>query len=167
MAGHCFKYFPNKEKQVLLGQTELNSEDWSSTRKLINISYVIAHPKYDNKSAYFDFGIIYTDEDITFNSAIKPILLSDRPVGKKGFLLDKEREVGLAGWGKESPSSKTKKMETILRYSPLTIYSNDYCYEKYHIKGHAKIANLRKKMLPFFTTGQTICAGSSVRINQT
>ena len=161
-AGHCFKYFPQMKKQVLLGQTELNSEDWSATRILINIRNVTAHPNYNNKSAYCDIGIIYTDEDIIFNNAIQPILLSDKPAENIDFLLNKEREVGLAGW---ADPSKTKTKETKLKYTPLTIYSNDYCDDKYHINGDAKIADERKTMLPIFATGQTICAGSSVRNN--
>ena len=68
-------------RQVLLGQSDLNNENWSENRQLINITEVKMHEKYDRTAAYFDIGIIFTEDDIKFTDEAKPICFSDKHFG--------------------------------------------------------------------------------------
>ena len=77
-AGHCIRSHESNRK-VLLGQTELNSDTFETSRQVLNIERVEQHPKYDNTTAYYDIGLIYTIEEIEFNEAAQPICLPLMP----------------------------------------------------------------------------------------
>ena len=77
-AGHCIRSHESNRK-VLLGQTELNSDTFETSRQVLNIERVEQHPKYDNTTAYYDIGLIYTIEEIEFNEAAQPICLPSMP----------------------------------------------------------------------------------------
>ena len=77
-AAHCIRSHESK-RQVLLGQSELNSDTFETSRQLLNIAKVEQHPKYNNKTAYYDIGLIYTTEEIAFTEAAKPICLPSMP----------------------------------------------------------------------------------------
>ena len=48
-AAHCLRNH-NSNFQILLGQSNLNSETFGQYRQLVSVSRVEQHPKYDNKS---------------------------------------------------------------------------------------------------------------------
>ena len=50
----------------MLGQSDLNAENPTNYQQVIDISHVEPHPDYDNVSAYYDIGLIFTQEDIEF-----------------------------------------------------------------------------------------------------
>ena len=156
-AAHCLKTHESKRK-VLLGQSVLDSETFEITRQLLNIARVEQHPKYNNETAYFDIGLIYTSEEIEFNEAVQPICLPTRP-SQNPDNLDGNLAI-LAGWGQESVNGNRKK--STLRRIPLAIFSQEQCHHKYDLRGNADDAKARAKFLPNMFTSQTICAGSSV-----
>ena len=121
-AAHCIRSHESKRK-VLLGQSVLDSETFEITRQLLNISKVEQHPEYDNKTAYFDIGLIYTLEEIEFNEAVKPICLPTTPSQN---LDDLHGNLAvLAGWGQESVNGNREKVT--LRRIPLAIFSKEQC----------------------------------------
>ena len=144
-------------KQVLLGQSDLNDKTWSANRQEVNIKNVTIHEKYDGSSAYFDIAIIFTEEAIAFNDAVRPICLPNQPFEHNEFL---KKHCGLAGWGQKPELDKDNVK---LSFRHLQIYGQDTCDKKYDIQGESKIAQDRKKMLPNLFTDQIICAGSKVR----
>ena len=126
-AAHCFKKRDLTNFQVLLGQSNLNSQLEQSTRQLIDISKVEQHPKYDNVSCYFDIGLIYTAKPIVFNDAVKPLCLPEKRSDIMHGL-----STSLAGWG---ATSERNRKELILRDINLAIYSKEKCNKKYDITG--------------------------------
>ena len=158
-AAHCIRHHESNKK-VLVGQSLLDSETFETTRQLLNISKVEQHPEYDNKTAYFDIGLIYTLEDIEFNAAVKPICLPTTPSLNSNDLHG--NYALLAGWGQESVNGNREKVS--LRRIPLAIFSQEQCHHKYDLRGNADDAKKRAKFLPDMFTSQTICAGSSVSL---
>ena len=142
-------------RQVLLGQSDLTNEIWSENRQVIDIKNITIHEKYDGTAAYFDIGIIFTEEDIKFTDEAKPICFSDQPFVPKQLL---KQHFGLVGWEKRTESGNNIK----LSFSHLQVYSQENCNEKYDIQGESSIAQDRKKMLPNLLTQETFCAGSKV-----
>ena len=162
ISAHCLRSH-DANRQLLLGQSELNGEIWSPNRQLVNISAVIMHPSYNNVTAYFDIGKIYTAKAIKFNKAVQPIHLYDQPFENNAFAT-KFREYGIAGWGLESPQLNTKSdLKPKLRYSHLLPYSNKYCDNLYRISGTGNDAKERERFLPNLMTLQTFCAGSAIQ----
>ena len=156
-AAHCIRSHESKRK-VLLGQSVLDSETFEITRQLLNINKVEQHPEYDNETAYFDIGLIYTLEEIEFNEAVKPICLPTTPSQN---LEDLHGNLAvLAGWGQESENGNREKLT--LRRIPLAIFSQETCHRKYDLTGSSDDAKSRAKFLPNMFTNQTICAGSYV-----
>ena len=139
-----------------MGQSDLNNENWSENTQLINITEIKMHEKYDKKAAYFDLGIIFTEEDIEFTDEAKPICLSEQPYKPEQLL---KKHFGLVGWEKETDLENNFK----LSFSTLEVYNQKSCNEKYDIQGESSIAQGRKKMLPNLFTKETFCAGSKVR----
>ena len=138
-----------------MGQSDLTNENWSENRQLIDIKDIKMHEKYDGTAAYFDIGIIFTEEDIEFNDEAKPICFSDQPFVPEQLL---KHQFGLVGWEKRTESRNDIK----LSFSHLQVYSQETCNEKYDIQGESPIAQDRKKMLPNLLTQETFCAGSKV-----
>ena len=156
-AAHCIRSHESKRK-VLVGQSVLDSEQFEITRQLLNVNKVEQHPEYDNETAYFDIGLIYTSEEIEFNEAVQPICLPTTPSQKSDEL---EGNLALlAGWGQESVNGNREKVS--LRRIPLAIFSQEQCHHKYDLRGNADDAKKRAEFLPDMFTSQTICAGSSV-----
>ena len=110
------------------------------------------HEKYDGTAAYFDIGIIFTEEDIEFTDEAKPICFSDQPFEPEQLL---KQHFGLVGWEKRTESGNNIK----LSFSHLQVYSQETCNEKYDIQGESSIAQDRKMMLPNLLTQETFCAG--------
>ena len=156
-AAHCLKTHEGK-RQVLLGQSVLNSDSWEVSRQVLNIERVEPHPKYNNISAYYDIGLIYTTEDITFNEAVQPVCLPTLP-SQNSDHLDGNLAI-LAGWGLESEDGNRER--TTLRRLPLAVFSNETCHQKYDLTGGSDAARNRKTFLPHMFTNQMMCAGSSV-----
>ena len=164
-AAHCIRGHSNdSEFQIMLGQSDLNAESPTNYQQVIEISHVEPHPDYDNVSAYYDIGLIFTEEDIEFNIVTQPLCLSDQTHSDTIFLNDKS--VYLAGWGRGNPLKKHRD-ESTLRQIQLTVFNQDYCYDKYDISGGSDASKQRKKFLPDKFTEQNICAGSLVRLAQT
>ena len=159
-AAHCLKTHEGK-RQVLLGQSVLNSDSWEVSRQVLNIERVEPHPKYNNISAYYDIGLIYTTEDITFNEAAQPVCLPTLPSQNPDHL-DGNLAI-LAGWGQESEDGNRER--TTLRRLPLAVFSNETCHQKYDLRGGSDAARKRKIFLPDMFTNQMMCAGSSVIFN--
>ena len=155
-AAHCIRSHESKRK-VLVGQSVLDSERFEITRQLLNINKVEQHPEYDNETAYFDIGLIYTSEEIKFNEAVQPICLPTTP-SQNSNDLDGNLAL-LAGWGQESVNGMLS-----LRRIPLAIFSQEQCHRKYDLRGNADDAKKRAEILPDMFTSQTICAGSSVSL---
>ena len=143
-----------------MGQSDLTSEIWSEKRQVIDIKNVTMHEKYDGTAAYFDIGIIFTEEDIEFTDEAKPICFSDQPFVSEQLL---KQHFGLVGWEKRTELGNNIK----LSFSHLQVYSQETCNEKYDIQGESSIAQDRKKMLPNLLTQDTFCAGSKVSFWQT
>ena len=139
-----------------MGQSDLNNENWSENRQLINITEIKMHEKYDGTAAYFDIGIIFTKEDIEFTDEAKPICFSDQPFEPEQLL---KQHFGLVGWEKRTELGTNIK----LSFRHLQVYSQETCNEKYDIQGESSIAQDRKTMLPNLFTKETFCAGSNVR----
>ena len=114
------------------------------------------HDKYDGTSAYFDIGIIFTEEDIEFTDEAKPICFSDKPFESEHLI---SRECGVVGWGNNDKANDNFQ----LSFSHLQVYNQETCNEKYDIQGESSIAQDRKKMLPNSFNQETFCAGSNVR----
>ena len=95
-AAHCLRDHQENFK-ILLGQADINSETTSFYRQELNIDKVVLHPLYDNKTAYFDIGLIYTKEEIKFTEAVNPLCISD--LTKQGSDFLESKAVQLAGWG--------------------------------------------------------------------
>ena len=146
-------------RQVLLGQSDITSDIWSENRQVIDIEKVEMHKKYDGTAAYFDIGIIFTKEDIEFTNAAKPICFSDKPFKPEQL---RSKECGMVGWGNHEDSKKSNN-NFQLSFSPLQVYNQETCNEKYDIQGKSSIAQDRKTMLPNLFTKETFCAGSNVR----
>ena len=158
-AAHCIRSHESKRK-VLLGQSVLDSETFDSTRQLLNIAKVEQHPEYDNETAYFDIGLIFTSEEIEYNDAVQPICLPTTPSQN---LDDLHGNLAiLAGWGQESVNGNREKVT--LRRIPLAIFSQEQCHHKYDLRGSGDDAKARARFLPDMFTSQTICAGSSVSL---
>ena len=158
-AAHCIRSHESK-RQVLLGQSVLNSDTWETSRQVLNIERVESHPKYDKISAYYDIGLIYTTEEIEFNEAVQPVCLPTAP-SQNSDHLDGHLAL-IAGWGLESENGN--RFEVTLRRIPLAIFSQETCHQKYDLRGSSDDARARIEFLPNMFTSQTICAGSSVRI---
>ena len=158
-AAHCIRSHESKRK-VLLGQSVLDSETFESTRQLLNIAKVEQHPEYDNETAYFDIGLIFTSEEIEYNDAVQPICLPTTPSQNSDDLHG--NLALLAGWGQESFNVNREKVT--LRRTPLAIFSQEQCHHKYDIRGSGDDAKARARFLPDMFTSQTICAGSSVSL---
>jgi len=157
LAAHCLRDH-NPTRQILLGQSNLNAEDWSPYRDVIDISEVIMNPKYNNVSAYYDIGKIYTAKKIIFNKAIQPIKLYDQPFETNIFSAQ-SREYGIVGWGQDSnPNSQLP-----LKFSHLWPISSEHCNKLYGVYGPGNAAQKREKFLPNLVTSETICAGSSIQ----
>ena len=142
-----------------MGQSDLTSEIWSENRQVIDIEKVEMHKKYDGTAAYFDIGIIFTKEDIEFTDEAKPICFSDKPFEPEQL---RSKECGMVGWGNHGDSKKSND-NFQLSFSPLQVYNQETCNEKYDIQGESSIAQDRKTMLPNLFTKETFCAGSNVR----
>jgi hypothetical protein len=138
-----------------LGQSDLNNEIWSENRQLSHIKEIKIHEKYDGTAAYFDIGIIFTEEDIEFTDEVKPICFSDKPFEPEQLI---SKECGLVGWGNHKDSNDK------LSFSHLQVYTQEKCNKKYDIPGESKVAKQSKVMLPNLLTDQTFCAGSTVRM---
>ena len=138
-----------------MGQSDLTNEIWSENRQVIDIKNITMHEKYDGTAAYFDIGIIFTEEDIEFTDEAKPICFSDQPFVPEQLL---KQHFGLVGWEKRTELGNNIK----LSFSHLQVYSQETCNEKYDIQGESSIAQDRKKMLPDLLTQETFCAGSKV-----
>ena len=158
-AAHCIRSHESKRK-VLVGQSVLNSDTFETSRQLLNIDRVEQHPKYTNKTAYYDIGLIFTSEEIEFTEAVQPICLpllpSQNSENYEGNL------ALLAGWGQESEDGSREKVS--LRRLPLAIFSQEQCHIKYDLTGRSDDARARADFLPDMFTNQTICAGSSVSL---
>ena len=141
-----------------MGQTQLNNEAWSDTRKLIDIDKIKIHDKYDGTAAYYDIGIIFVNEDIVFKEGISPICLPDQPCETERLIRE---ETSLVGWGKHE---NTDKANNKLSISLLQVYAKENCNKKYDIPGESKVAKQSKAMLPNLFTEQAFCAGSEVRM---
>ena len=126
-----------KNRQVLLGQSDLNNENYESknTQKIdINIT-----------SVKFDIGIISTAKDINFTNDTKPICFSNQPFKPEQLL---KKDFGLVGWEKE-----TDQEYNFFNWVPhWQVYNQETCQEKYDPQE-------RKNNL----TQETFCAGSNVR----
>ena len=142
-----------------MGQSDITSDIWSENRQVIDIEKVEMHKKYDGTAAYFDIGIIFTEEDIEFNDEAKPICFSDKPFEPEQL---RSKECGMVGWGNHGDSKKGND-NFQLSFSHLQVYNQETCNEKYDIQGKSSIAQDRKKMLPHLFTQETFCAGSNVR----
>ena len=143
---------------MLLGQTQLNNDEWSDTRKLITINKTKIHDKYVGTGAYYDIGIIIVNEDIVFKEGISPICLPDQPFESEHLI---KEETGLVGWGKHEDTDKANDKLSI---SLLKVYAQEDCNKKYNIPGETKVAKQSKLMLPNLFTEQAFCAGSTVRM---
>ena len=139
-----------------MGQSDITSDIWSENRQVIDIKNITMHEKYDGTAAYFDIGIIFTEEDIKFTDEAKPICFSDQPFVPEQLL---KQHFGLVGWEKRTELGNNIK----LSFSHLQVYSQETCNEKYDIQGESSIAQDRKTMLPNLFTKETFCAGSNVR----
>ena len=158
-AAHCIRSHESK-RQVLLGQSVLNSDTWETSRQVLNIERVEPHPKYNKISAYYDIGLIYTTEEIEFNEAVQPVCLPATP-SQNSDHLDGHLAL-LAGWGLESKNGN--RFEVTLRRIPLAIFSQETCHQKYDLRGSSDDARARIEFLPNMFTSQTICADSSVSL---
>ena len=98
----------NDTQKVMLGQSDLNAQTWSTTRQEIDVKEVKTHQKYDGSSAYFDIGIIFTKQAIAFNDAIRPICLPSEPFEYDQLL---KKHCGMGGWGQH----KSDKVELEFR----------------------------------------------------
>ena len=137
-----------------MGQSDLNDEEWGENGQQIDIKDFKPHENYDNTSAYFDIGIIYTAKDINFTDDTKPICFSDQPFKPEQLL---KKNFGLVGWKKDL------KNNFKLSSRHLQVYNQETCNEKYDIQEESTIAQERKKKLPNLLTQATFCAGSNVR----
>ena len=68
----------------------------------------------------------------------------------------------MAGWGQVTDQANARRDELTLRQIQLTVFDQNYCYDKYDFSGNSEDAKVRQKFLPNMFSEQLLCAGSMV-----
>jgi secreted trypsin-like serine protease len=104
------------EMLVLLGTVDMSSSD---SAKMFSVSESLIHPFYEAHRAYFDIAILVLFENVTFSERIAPLCFPSCAGDHAGLAGDR---VTLSTW-------VTENEKTLLRWTPLAIYSQSHCNE--------------------------------------
>ena len=126
-------------------------------KQIKSLAQILIHPKYDFKTVYFDVALLKMDSDAQYTTGVLLICLPKNSVSN----IDSRYSdtVHLIGWGSNTVQDGPSPY---LKYTSLTIYSQNYCNNAYDLQGGLNVGSKIKDVLPDLFKPEVFCAGHSV-----